>query len=528
VLARGRNSMMSSITAYPRAQWLTRGALSAAAMSVVLLGAKESNATIESTRSGAAQKAPARGGSSDQVPRGISGGAAAAMPGGIAPVAPGIPDPATPRTAATATKETRTTSATPAPATGGTTAPAATPSAATPAGAAGLQADGTRTKILGLATDGVAAVPAFTPAEKRAAALASDAMNHDFLAMTYDNAEKKLRRAVEICLAQQGCSVRFLARLHRDIGVVYIVGMNRIEDGKDEFATALSADSTVAIASESNTDEVETAFLEVKRALTEEQESGTAQPRPKRNLGLASDQASAHSAGKATPAPGADAWRSVANWVSFGVQQDFMVHSATQYVCNDNTRYRCYDAQNTVQNFTTGRTVVKGNEISSSGIMPATLRIMVGYERLLSKNFSIGLKLGMAVHGKAPRVLGAPPFVNDPAFVAFHGEGRLTLYPGAAPFAPTKVVRPYLFVSGGIAEVDGKISVEVFEQTSAGIQSGRVLAWKRSGSGFLGIGPGLAFALGSNHGPFIEARFMQMLGKPAYVVATQGGYAVGF
>ncbi len=370
--------------------------------------------------------------------------------------------------------------------------------------------------MIGLATDGVAVVRASTPTEKRAAALASEALNKDFLNTDFAGAEKKLRRAVEMCLKRDSCSVPFLARLHRDIGVVYIAGMNRIEDGKDEFATALSADTTVAIVPETNTEVVEAAFMEVKRSILEES-AGPRQPKvPQPNPASSRPEGGP---AVSTPVPGADAWRAVANWLSFGVQQDFMVHTATENVCNAGSRYRCYDAQTIPQDYTfRGGEVTKGNEISSAGFKPGTLRLLLGYERLLSKNFSIGVKVGMRVSGKAPR------YPDDPKLFSFHGEGRLTYYPGAAPFAPKKVARPYLFLSGGIAEIDSKITVEVYLNN----QPSRVLAWKRSGNGFVGGGLGLAFALGKNHGPFLEARFMRMLEKPAFTAAAQAGYAVGF
>jgi len=65
-------------------------------------------------------------------------------------------------------------------------------------------------------------------------------------------AEKKLREAIQICLLQS-CTVGFQARLHRDLGVVYVAGMKRVEDGKDEFAMALTADATVILAASMDT-----------------------------------------------------------------------------------------------------------------------------------------------------------------------------------------------------------------------------------------------------------------------------------
>jgi hypothetical protein len=489
MLARERSPMACCFPRRARNKLLARAASSLACASLVLLGAGRSGA------------APTR---------------TPPTPVAVAPGANLAPNTASGQTEAPAAAS----SVAPAAASTSSVSPSASP-AATPAN--GGQPSPTGRRMIGLATDGVAKVAPSTPAEKRAAALAFEATNKDFLAMAYDSAEKKLRRAIQNCL-QQSCSVRFQARLHRDIGVIYIVGLNRIEDGKDEFATALSADPTVAIDADMNTQEVETAFLEVRRAMEAENQPNAmseVQHRP----GSSRNGQSASGAEATAQARAAEAWRDKRNWVSLGIQQDFMLHSATSQVC-DQPSYRCYDAQNQPQTFAaSGRVVAKGNEISSGGFRPATLRLLVGYERLLSKNFSIGLKVGIVVYGKAPRVIAAAPAVSDPSFLAFHGEARLTLYPGRAPFARTKVARPYLFASAGVAEVDGKVSVEVFEQNQP---YARVAAWKRSGQGFFGAGFGLAFAFGENHGPFLEARLMQMLGKSASVVATQGGYAVGF
>jgi len=453
-----------------------------------------------------------------------------ALPGAAAPAprasSPAPAPAAAPPAAAPAMKRTPSstahavgTAAASAPGPSGTDSVGSGASAASARTPPAVEAGSAEPKIIGLATDGVAVVRATTLTEKRAAAMASEAMNRDFLNTDFALAEKKLRRAVETCLTLSSCSVAFIARLHRDIGVVYIVGMDKLEEGKDEFAAALSADMTVAIVAETNTEAVEAAFMDVKRSILAEGEGKSAKPSVRG--ATMSRNAKEKREFSATPAPGADAWREVPNWFSIGVQQDFMIHTSTENVCNAGSRYRCYDAQTTSQDFSTlpaGAVVTKGNEISSTGLKTGTTRLLIGYERLLSKNFSIGLKVGLVVAGKAPR------YPLDPAVTLFHGEGRLTVYPGAAPFAPKKVTRPYLFASGGIAEVDSKIAVEVHVNN----QPAQVLAWKRSGKGFVGAGFGLAFAFGKNHGPFLEARVMRMLEKPAYTGAAQAGYAVGF
>jgi hypothetical protein len=365
------------------------------------------------------------------------------------------------------------------------------------------------------ATDGIATVAPSTPAEKRAAALASDAMNKDFLAMAFENAEKKLRKAVQICL-QQPCTAPFRARLNRDIGVVYIVGMNKIEDGKDEFAAALIGDPTVAIAPEMVTDEVSKAFLEVNRSLVADSQPAASAPSAP-TVQLEDPAASGKESTDART--DADAWRDVANWVSLGIQQDLVIHTATKFVCNDRTRYRCYDNKNQWVNLTQPDSpVLSGNQINGTGIRLGTLRVLAGYERLLSKNFSAGVKLGMIVAGKAPRL------ALDQPVLSFHFELRGTYYPGEAPFAPDKLFRPYFFAAAGMAEVDGKVPVEIYQQK----QFSRVNAWKRSGRDFLGLGGGSAFALGKNHGPYVEAKIVRMFGQATWAMALGAGYQYGF
>ncbi|HEY5961251.1 MAG TPA: hypothetical protein VIV60_32060 [Polyangiaceae bacterium] len=363
------------------------------------------------------------------------------------------------------------------------------------------------------ATDGIATVAPSTPAEKRAAALASEAMNKDFLAMAFDSAEKKLRRAIQICL-QQTCTAPFRARLNRDIGVVYIVGMNKIEDGKDEFAAALIGDPTVAISPDMLTDEVNKAFLEVNRGLVADSQPSTDMVEP-----LEDTTPSAPSPDHATDVRSdEDAWRDVANWVSIGFQQDFVVHMATKYACNDNTHYRCYNEKNELRNYTQPSSpILRGNEINGTKVKLGTLRILAGYERLLSKNFSVGVKAGLIIAGKAPRL------ATDKSIFSYHLEGRGTYYPGVAPFAPSKLLRPYVFVTAGIAEVDSKISVEIYQQT----QYSRVNAWKRSGRGFFGIGGGTVIALQKKHGMYVEAKLLRML-ESTWAMALGAGYMYGF
>jgi len=94
-----------------------------------------------------------------------------------------------------------------------------------------------------------------------------------------------------------------------------------------------------------------------------------------------------------------------------------------------------------------------GNQISGSGALPGTLRILVGYERVVHPKRHRGRQVGSVITGKARRM------DTDSAFLFFHGEARASLWIGKDVFSKPGV-RPYLFVSGGIAEASGKILVD--------------------------------------------------------------------
>jgi hypothetical protein len=337
-------------------------------------------------------------------------------------------------------------------------------------------------------------------------------MNRDFQVGRYRVAEKKLRQAIDLCLAK-GCSVPFRARLNRDVGIVYI-GMRHVEDGKDEFATALTADPTVAVAPSFNTNAVNKAFMEVKRSLATE---GQGVP-PSAPVAASKTAKASGSAEPFSEKSSESAVSFLRNWLTLGYQQDFIVHTATQNVCNAGSRYLCYDANNENKYFDTGG-VTNGNEISASGMRLASGRILLGFERLLSKNVGLGLKLGAVVRGKGVILEGQPAFFN------FHAEARFSWYPGSDPFGTSTHFRPYLFASAGAAETDSKISIEVIRQDGAIEQ---YVAWKRAGKWFASGGLGITFPISQKTGPFLEMRFLRMFEKPSYAAALMGGWTVGF
>jgi hypothetical protein len=101
------------------------------------------------------------------------------------------------------------------------------------------------------------------PKDAAATKLADDAINTDYLATNFADAEKKLRSAVAMCAAN-ACSPQVKARVLRDLGVVLIAGLNRPDDGRKAFADAIAADPDIALEKALTTVEISKIFRSVK------------------------------------------------------------------------------------------------------------------------------------------------------------------------------------------------------------------------------------------------------------------------
>ena len=388
-------------------------------------------------------------------------------------------------------------------------APTATPPAASATSGAAAKAspESADTSSLGVAT-----VPPTTAVEKKAAKLSSEALGPDFQAGHYNVSETKLREAIRICVPQV-CSVGFMARLHRDIGFVYVGGLLRVEDGKDEFTAALSLDPTVALTPIMQFPDVIKVFTEVRTYL-----AGGVEPQ-----GPVAPAAPAPPAPPPAPAPSdsddAGSKGRLVNWFTLSIQQDLIFHSKTADACGPGSRYECFDAAGQRKILQPGDYNPGGNQISGSGALPGTLRILVGYERVVHPNVTVGVKVGSVISGKARRM------DTDSSFLFFHGEARAALWIGKDVFSKPGV-RPYLFVSAGIAESSGKILVDFSVPNDPNTY--KLDAWKRSGHTFLGPGLGVQAAFRKKHGPIAEIRYMQFMSPNVPVIAFQLGYAFGF
>jgi hypothetical protein len=206
------------------------------------------------------------------------------------------------------------------------------------------------------------------------------------------------------------------------------------------------------------------------------------------------------------------------NWIGLGIQQDFLVLGGTKGVCDGAAGYTCFhpnDAYYDVTPLSTANGEVAG------GVSVATTRLLVAYDRVIADNWTIGARAGYAFGG-------GPTAPGGSAFLPAHAELRGAYFFGKVPFE-RRGLRPFVQVSGGLAQIDTEISVKTYDdqQSFQSAKTTELNAWRKSGTEFGSFGGGVAYALGAQHAILAEVRFMQMFGLPGSALGFDVGYAFG-
>ncbi len=364
------------------------------------------------------------------------------------------------------------------------------------------------------------------PKDKQATTLANDAMQTEYVGTHFKKAEQKLKKAITLCGASN-CAYDVVGRLHRDLAIVYIAGLKQNGKGKAELKKAIEANPDLPLDNDFATPEVRKAFKAAggKEPKTEE-ESEEAPPAAKKkdeDCEPGSDGCDKEPEKEQEKAEPSAPSKFPKNWLSVHFDQDFLLYSAKDNVCASYAagraeipQYACFQSGSQF-GYKSGQDIAPGagNHVSG-GVGRATSRILVGFDRLLTSNFSLGLRLGFAFGGGPTTIAGAK-------FMPFHGELRLNYWFGADPFASSSV-RPYISLSGGMAEVDGHVLVEYYNAAGS---KGTLDAWRKTGKGFAGLGFGVMIPIGSS-GIIPEVRAKEMLGSSAPAFDLALGYAYGF
>lgn len=390
------------------------------------------------------------------------------------------------------------------------------------------------------------------PKDVEAQNIAKDAIETDYLGTDFDAAAEKLKQALALCKGD-ACSPKVVAQIRSYLAIVY-VAQQKTDEAEGQFSAALAADPDLVLDPDLTNPEVQQVFDTAKASGAAEAEETEPEPEegdeeaiaeeepededePKRpNIadykpsGKITSQMEAECPPDAPPDfPGCEDEDEedeeakdepvAKNLVSVGVQQDFLLFSSGTNVCAVGTEYSCFVGGSEEYFLTQGRTALDtpGNEISG-GFVRGTIRILAGYDRVLTDNITAGARAGFAFGG-------GPQAPGGAAFVPLHLEARAAYWIGDKPFSKAGL-RPYATLGGGLTQVDAKVSVAVIQRENG--QRYELDAWKKSGTGFAFLAAGAMYAISPTQGPQLEAKFLRMFGAGSNGAALQLGYVVGF
>src|SRR5277367_4813934 len=102
------------------------------------------------------------------------------------------------------------------------------------------------------------------PKDGEALELVKKAIYTDYLGTKFADAEKKLKQAIKLCTPAPACSPKVRAQVFTNLGVVYIGGMNKADEGKAQFVEALKQDPSITPDADLVSPEIEAAFADAK------------------------------------------------------------------------------------------------------------------------------------------------------------------------------------------------------------------------------------------------------------------------
>ena len=373
------------------------------------------------------------------------------------------------------------------------------------------------------------------------------ALEEDYLETRFDDAEKRLRAAVQLCANSGGCDPAVRAELHAALGAVLAGGKKELDDARDEFVEGLKIDPKVQPDPGMLSTEVSFAFEQARKKLGlgdakgkpgDAGKKGPLKDEP-RKIDPRPDETKDKDAKDPDAPPPAEARK---NWLSLSFAPDISIVSGTN-VCTAEGRkaghYVCVRDDANRTGYAGTPTLDNGNNINT-GLSLATLRLMLGYDRVLVDNLTVGARLGFAFNGATD---------GGASFIPVHAEARFGYWPGKNPFVGSGV-RPYLMVSGGFAQIDTRVDVEVLEDGAAcgaanpadlkspctrpsadGVVEKRVqtlAAYKQAGLGFGSLSFGVQFAPTARVALFLAVRGSITFPVVTGVFSPEAGLALGF
>jgi hypothetical protein len=212
--------------------------------------------------------------------------------------------------------------------------------------------------------------------------------------------------------------------------------------------------------------------------------------------------------------------KSLRNWVGLHFGADFAYVTGEDVCLNDD--YRCFYGDG-VEQGSNGEVAIPGQAGRiDGGFAPGSLRVLLSYEHILP--------FGLGMEARAGAAFSTTPTTGDTSFFPVHAEGRLKYWfipPGAPGF------HPYVHVGGGIAQVDGMVTVRIGQDTTNCTitncpEQPTVEAYNRLGTGFVTGGAGALLAFQGQWGLNVNLNAMYTLPASALVLEPALGFLYGF
>lgn len=213
------------------------------------------------------------------------------------------------------------------------------------------------------------------------------------------------------------------------------------------------------------------------------------------------------------------------NWLSVGVQADLLLMPSANNACaGGGTGYSCFRSDTGAYYPDVPLQNVDDQVLSGFATAPM-IRILLGYDRVLGPNLTVGGRLGYAIVGGGPQRPASGSNDAGPSFFPIQIEARLAYWFGNNVFA-RKGLRFFAFASGGMTEVDASQNIDVRSNSSPSTPI-FVDAWRKTGLGFVSAGPGMMYAVSPNSGVTLELKPIVLFPTFGVALSAQLGYSIG-
>jgi hypothetical protein len=226
------------------------------------------------------------------------------------------------------------------------------------------------------------------------------------------------------------------------------------------------------------------------------------------------------------------------NLIALSGGLDMLIIKGGENVCSGGDDYACFyqnDSGSRSGQFYGNPAKGQGNSISG-GFGIGGGRVLVSYDRLLLEklNLGVGLRAGFAFGGSPSSDKGPPQkhdgYTQAKSFMPIHVEGRATYYLGGNTLEQKKV-KPFVFVGGGLAQVNASVPVAVCDDADGDDQCDdefNLNAYQITGLNFAGLGGGATYGLTDKFGIVAEVKVMFMVPTFGVVIAPSVGPALAF